>query len=380
MTTVVLDSAINDDAQRVVVEHYLKRKINCIRSFRVSGDLFSSDGYRSPTLKGLRSLLECIPEMTSLEEVDLCGDMHLENPLDIQILWDAFRNHPSLRSIKLRNFLVYTRRNPGNVPLLDPLVEAVKSIEHLREFHVICGAVFWDRRQCLLSTETLQSLVQSMTTLQSLALSGVKLTDDHFQCLADEISPQSMLTELILNRNVNTNKGIRAIAETLLSKDSKVTRLEMYNGTRTSKSTSEFLRQQLYANHTINSFRINSRFECRAEMDFVLLLNRIGRKTILDPQAAMQDVLAVVQAAATNSNVSGLMYFLQNNPGIVQDRRNEMRKLSEIKKQTQPVSPEQQREQQDPSQQQPRESGYTGFGSYLKTTLFPVSGWWKVAT
>jgi hypothetical protein len=251
--------------------------------------------------------------MTNLEEVDLCGDMHLENPLDIQVLCDASQSHPSLRSIKLRNFSIYTRQHTGSVPLLDPLAETMKSIHNLKEFHVSCGAVHWDRRQQLLSTGMLRSLCRT-TMLQSLVLSGVNLTDDHFQCLAGELVSQSNLTELILNRNVNTNEGIRAVAETLLSKDSKITRLEMYNGTRASKSTSECLRQLLYANHTVHYFRVNARFEYRAEMDFLLLLNRSGRKTILDPEASVQDLLAIFQAAEANNNKSSIMYFLQANP------------------------------------------------------------------
>jgi hypothetical protein len=372
MTTVVLDTTISDDAQRVVVEDYLKGKINCIRSFRIVGNFFSSNGYRSPTLKGLRTLLQCIREMSNLEELDLCGDMHLENPHDIQVLCDALRNHPSLRSIKLRNFLIYTRHNPGSVPLLDPLAETIKSIQNLREFHVSCGAVFWDRRHCLLSTEILQSVCRTKM-LQSLALSGVKLTDDHFLCLGEELAPQILLTELILNRNVNTNKGLRAVAERMLSKDSNITRLEMYNGARASKSTSEYLLQLLYANHTLHYFRINARFEYRAEMDFVLLLNRSGRKTILDPEASMQDVLAVFQAAGTNNNMSGLMYFLQANPGILQYRRNEMRDFTDNKKQARLIV------RHEP-QQQPIIPTYSGIGNYLKTSLLPGTSWWKATS
>jgi hypothetical protein len=378
MTTVVLDTAVADDAQRVVVEHYLKRKINCIRSFRIVGNLFSSDGYRKPVSNGLRSLLECIKEMTSLEEVDLCGDMHFENPRDIQILCDAFRDHPSLRSIKLRNFLVYTRRDPGSVPLLDPLVESIQSIPHLKEFHVACGAVFWDRKQSLLSTESIQSLCQSMP-LQALTLSGLKLTDKHFQCLAEHISPQSPLTEVVLNRNDNTNDGIRVVAESLLCNQSKITRLETYNGTRANKSTSDFLRKQLYANHTIQSFRVNVRFEYRAEMDFILLLNLSGRKTILEPQASMQEVLSTFRAAAANNNVSGLLYFLQSHPGILQNRRNEMRELADETKK-QPASPTSVGWHFSSESSDSPTNSSNGLGSYLKTTLLPTSGWWKVAT
>lgn len=368
MTTVVLDTAIADDAQKVVVEHYLRRKINCIRSFRVVGKIFSSDGYRSPTMDGLQSLLESIKEMTSLEEVDICGDMHLENPDDVRILCDAFRNHPSLRSIKIRNFLVYTRRNPGSVPLLDPLVESIKFIPHLKEFHLSCGAVFWDGSQSMLSTTTLESLCHT-TSLTALTLSGIKLDDDHFQCLAKQIPPQSVLTELVLNRNINSNEGIRAVAETLLSPEYRLTKLEMHNGTRANKSTSQFLRRQLYANHTIHQFRVNARFEYQAEMDFVLLLNRSGRKRILDPQASMQEVLSTFRVAAANSNVSGLMYFLQSNPGILHNRRHAMKeKLADSnKKQLEPlVSP-------GLLSEDPIGDGKKGVGGYLKT-------WWNVST
>jgi hypothetical protein len=52
----------------------------------------------------------------------------------------------------------------------------------------------------------------------------------------------------------------------------------------------------------------------------------------LDSDASLQDLLTIFQAAEVNNNMSGLMYFLQANPGILQNRRNEMRELAENQK------------------------------------------------
>jgi hypothetical protein len=322
-TTVVLDSIISNPMEGTKIVAHLKRHRSSIRSLFMTNDVFASDGYRCPTLKGLRSILDCLPHLTQLEELELSGDFHLENPHDVKILCEAIQCHPTLKAFALRDFSIYFRPKPGSTPLLDPLLEVVStSIPNLRAFHVTCGAIYWDQHQCLLSAPRLSPLCRS-ATLRSLHLSGVRLTDEHLGCLAYEISrnQRSILIELVLNRNVNTDRGILLMVQSLLKQESILRRIEAYNGARASRRITELVIQQLDANHTIEHFHINVLYEYQSQVEFLLLLNRSGRKVVLDPASSMQDMMEVICDAAKLDDSSVIMYFLLANPSILEKRR-----------------------------------------------------------
>ncbi|KAL3902654.1 MAG: hypothetical protein SGILL_010748 [Bacillariaceae sp.] len=361
----VLDSKISDPKVADQIAADLNRNRSSIRSICMKNDIFASDGFRSPTLKGLRKILECLPYLTQLEELELSGDLHLENHHDIKILCKAIQNHPSLKAFILRDFSIYSRQKLGSAPLLDLLVKVVSTtIPNLRAFQMTCRAIYWDQQQCLVSVPQLAPLCQS-TTLQSLHLSGVRLGDEHLSCLVDGIAENqhSALTEVVLNRNVNTERGIHTLVQSLLAKESAMRRVEAFNGARASRENSRLVLQQLQGNHTIQHFRSNVRYEHRSEMDFLLLLNRCGRKVILDSASSSQEVLEVFSAAAKLENTSVLMYFLQANPSILERRETTDRPLIR-------VAPKETMEASNP----PKDA----IQQCWKTMSLLRSGWWNL--
>mmetsp|Transcript_23805 Transcript_23805/g.44238 ORF Transcript_23805/g.44238 Transcript_23805/m.44238 type:complete len:353 (-) Transcript_23805:59-1117(-) len=301
----------------------LKRNKCSIRTFRMTMALFSCDGYSSPTRKGLRSLLACIPDMNQLEDVELGGGMLIENNHDVDILTAAFRDHGSLRKITLDDFIVYATEFPKNgahdnsSPLLEPLfVETSSSLLLLESLNLKCYACHKRWTQSFVSPTALIPLCQS-TSLQTLTLSNLGLTDDHFMLLADQIAQTkgSVLTELVLNDNRNSDKGIYAIVNALLSKDSIIEKLEMLNNRRPNKCTSELLLDRLETNYTIKHLKINSQHQYRNKIEFYLLLNRMGRKTMSDPKVKQDDFLAILENSKDNPSL--FMYFLRENPSFI---------------------------------------------------------------
>ena len=143
---------------------------------------------------------------------------------------------------------------------------------------------------------------------------------DHFSCLVDGIAanPESILTELVLNRNINTERGLHLLIQSLLSQESIMRRLEAFNGVRASRLSSNLILEQLRGNHTVHHFRTNLRHEYRSQIDFLLLLNRCGRKVVLDAASSPDEILEVFSAAAKLDDMSVLMYFLQANPSLLE--------------------------------------------------------------
>jgi hypothetical protein len=241
--------------------------------------------------------------------------MSIENHHDVKILANAIRRHPSLRSVTLSDFFVYAHEVPNSTPLLETLTEAASSVQYLEDFQIKCHACYKRWKQSHISCTTLAPLCRS-SHLQKLTLSNLGLTDDHFELIADELSRNqvSVLRELVMNENRNGDPGIRAVTSKLLSRDSIIEKLELYNENRPSQSTSVLILKQLDRNHTIKHFRVNARHQYRSEIEFFLLLNRSGRKMILNPETSSEENFGVLDAA--KDNVSLLMYYLRENPGL----------------------------------------------------------------
>jgi hypothetical protein len=263
--------------------------------------------------------------MNHLEEIDMAGGLFIENDHDVKILTNCIRQHPSdtnlslLRSIRLLDFQSYASEKRDSGPLLEPFVKTAISCKNLQEFHIKCRASYKIWKQSYLSTKTIQQLVLSCS-LQKLQLSNLGLTDDHLQVIATELSSSttknssSVLTELILNKNRNTDVGIQALIEKLMNKNSIIEKLEVYNNARPGAETSELLLKQLDKNHRIRYLSINSRYQDKAEIEFFLLLNRTGRRALLNPKTNPNDAIEILDAA--RDDLSMLLYFLRQNPSL----------------------------------------------------------------
>jgi hypothetical protein len=298
----------------------LKENQSLILAIRMKEDLFSLKGFRSPTLRGLRSILEdYVPTMNCLENIEMVGGMFIENDHDVKILSKCLRNHHHdkslLRSMKILDFQSYAIEKTDSGPLLDPLVNVLSSIPNLQEFQLRCRASYKIWKQSYISINAIRPLCQSIR-LQKLELSNLGLTDDHLQAIAHGLSanPNSILTELTLNNNRNGDAGIQAVIGKLLHKESKLEKLEVYNTTRPSVTTSELLLKELDRNHTIKQLSVNARYQDKANIDFFLLLNRTGRRALLNPRTNPEDAIAILDDA--RDDISLLFYFLIQNPSL----------------------------------------------------------------
>ena len=65
---------------------------------------------------------------------------------------------------------------------------------------------------------------------------------------------------------------------------------------------------------------VNVPYMYRTEIDFYLLLNRAGRKTLLNPDTVPEEAVDVL--AAAKGNISVLMHLLRDNPTLCQRPRS----------------------------------------------------------
>ena len=291
--------------------HSKSHSNDLVKYFRVQAELFESEGFRSPTMRKARNMMESIHRMKNLQEVTLHGKMSLDNIHDVEILKDAIAHHPTLQSIDLEGFVVYAMDHPDIKPLLEPLFTSALTVSKLQCLNLTCFASYkqWSRAFC--SSDVLRSLCQ-MKSLERLSLSGIGLQDQHFLIMAKELQG-SGIRELVLNNNKNSDSGARAIVG-LLETNSLIERLETHSHERLTETTCEYIAQQLERNYEIKHFSGNVHHDYRTKIEFYLLLNRVGRKSVLDanPEKFVDTLSAI------DDNVSVLMRLLQENPSIFQ--------------------------------------------------------------
>jgi hypothetical protein len=287
-----------------------------IQSLHLKESLFACAGYRSPTLRHLRCLLECIPHLTRLEEVTISGEMSIENPHDVQILSNAIHRHPTLRRIKLHNFVVYAPELPNSTPLLDVFLRSCSTLPHLETLHIQCHASYKTWQQCYISVHALEPVCRS-PLLQKLTLSKLGLQDEHYSCIGHTLEKNggNILSQLILSDNGNSDIGTQCIVTQLLhSRFHSMERLEIVNRFRASEVTSNLVLDLLNTNYSLKHCKMNLKHQYRGRFEFYLVLNRAGRKVIMNPDALPNEVINILGNG--NSNISVLMQLLLDNPTI----------------------------------------------------------------
>jgi hypothetical protein len=292
------------------------RRNKAVQSLCINDGLFDIEGFQSPTWRKLRRLLQSVRYMDNLEDLGLFGKMSLDNIHDVQVIAKAISGHPVLREVKLLDFIIYAADHVDSAPLLESLLTAASSIDNLEAFQLRCMASYKHWSRSYMTSQVLIPVCQS-TRLQRLALSNVGLRDEHFLTIAQEVgdNTNTALEELILNDNQNSDIGVEAIAQ-LLGRNKTISRLEAHSVNRLGESTCELTLHRLDKNHVIKYLRVNVPYTYRTEIDFYLLLNRAGRKSLLDPDVVPAQAVNVL--AAANGNVSVLMHLLRESPSLCQ--------------------------------------------------------------
>ena len=336
MATVVARLNENDPTlERVSLEstkdfHYGElskalRKSNCVKSFHINEGIFTVEEFKSPTWRHLRQLLQSVTYMRGLEELHLRGNMALDNMHDVKVIAKSICKHPELRDVRLLDFVVHARDGGDADPLLEPLVTAASSIPTLQALDIQCQASFREWNRSYISTSSLAPMCQS-TILQRLALSNVGLEDEHFLTIARELmdNKDSVLKELVLSNNNHTVVGTEAMLE-LLDGNNFLERLEMHNHNRIDDAIAKRMLDCVERNHLVK--HLNANIRCvlyRTEINFLLLLNRAGRKKLLNPDVMPTEAVDVL--AAANGNISVLMHFLRENPALCRDPAKSFKK------------------------------------------------------
>lgn len=267
-------------------------------------------------MKHAKNLFQTLSRMVVLEEMRIYGNMSLDNVLDVQVIANAIANHPRLRIVEFRDFVVYANDHKGSKPLLEPLINAVATLKHLESLQLKCFACYKSWRRAFCSSQALKPLCRTHGVVR-LDLCGIGLRDEHFRTLTEEIGSNdtTRISELLLNGNENTDVGLCDIAG-LLQRNGTIERLEAHSMRRPNESTCAKILQALEKNYVLRHFLINIPHNFRSEIDFYLLLNRAGRKSMLDPKVGPAQIVNVLEAA--NDNVGVMMFLLRENPSLCQ--------------------------------------------------------------
>jgi hypothetical protein len=163
------------------------RSNHTVKSFHIHEDVFDIEGFRSPTWRQLRSLLQSVGYMHNLEELILNGKMSLDNINDVQVIAKAIFEHPELREVKLTDFIIYANDHADTAPLLEPLLTSLSSIVNLEAFELRCFASYKRWSRSFMTSQALVPVCQS-SRLQRLALTNVKVkaSTRRFRCEISE--------------------------------------------------------------------------------------------------------------------------------------------------------------------------------------------------
>ena len=145
------------------------------------------EGFRCPTWKVLRELIQCIRSMKYLEEFDLCGNMSIDNKYDVLVIANAIAGHPSLKAVRLQDFVVHAKDHQDTEPLLESLITAASSINQLEELHLRCLARYKQWNRAYLTCDAIVPFCLS-TYLQRLALSNLGLEDEHLDAIGRAVA------------------------------------------------------------------------------------------------------------------------------------------------------------------------------------------------
>ena len=288
-----------------------------VTSLHIKEGVLANPDYRSPTWKRLKLILQSVASMVNLKELGIHGRMSLDNIHDVQIIAKAILQLPELRDLRLHGFVTYAKEDKDGDPLLEPLIAAAATIQNLEALDLQCHATYRRWSRSFVSTDALIPICRS-TKLQRLSLSNIGLQDQHLVIISQELlaNEESALKELILTNNHHSDIGIDAMTSVLLLNRS-LERLELYNHHRVGAATCERILERVDKNHMIKYLTANVQYSYRTELDFFLLLNRAGRKVLLDPDVIPEEAVDVL--AAANGNISVLMHFLRENPSICKE-------------------------------------------------------------
>jgi hypothetical protein len=270
----------------------------------------------NPSMAGMvRGQLVAAVVFSVLEQLIAHASLTLCSQRDVEYLAEALEECEHLRRVELTELYLVTLRRE---PMLDPLLHHLSTREHLQVLNLSGGKQ--DHNFPFLSTEALEILLSSCPTLAYLGICNLGLEDDHFCIIASQLEGNTSLVSLMLHGNHPSLVGIDAILQPLESSNQTLEHVSLICDNTVPVDPSWALPQQvLERNFSLQTLElpITLAEDQQQQVDFLLQLNMVGRKTLLQSTTSTHVGLWPLFLENLNHEPSALYYFLKSSPELV---------------------------------------------------------------
>ena len=265
----------------------------------------------------------------SLQVLQMDAGLIFDDVSSVCQVAESLQHHPNLREVRLMQFLNHV--TPISfVSLLDPLIQALATIQTLERVELSCIASFIPWKHSLISTMAMGSFFESSqqpNKLQFVNFTNLGLEDDQFQVIAEN---SLGLNGLVLNANDNTQSGLQNLLDRILDTSSTSTamtngrsslaRLEVMNNVKMNAETFEVLMRRL--KHPTSSLQIlhctysfTTGIKYRQAIDMYLRLHSLHLGTqYYHPLATPESCIQILENV--NDNLDCLYTLLREKPCI----------------------------------------------------------------
>lgn len=260
--------------------------------------------------------LKLLKTASSLQSFEL-EDMQITafNKSWISALAYIVENHPSLTTIRLRNFFAndFSNESPN---ILDPLIWTVATVPNLQTFefsgcgsHALCGQTIQ-----LISPIALSKLLQTSTNLLKLDLSFLELEDTHFETIANHLQVNTSITELTLDYHRLGCLGFDKMMKSM-EKNITIKLLSLRSLTDIGDVGYQQAMNMLRGNYTIEQLSVTASHPTQqAEIDLYLRMNNAGRSLLQNPNTPLHKWLDVL--AGTSDDLDVTRHLIQEIPEL----------------------------------------------------------------
>ena len=266
----------------------------------------------NPSMVGMvRGQLVAVVVFPVLEQLMTHASLTLCSQRDVEYLAEALEQCEHLRRVELTELYLVTLRRE---PMLDPLLHHLSTREHLQVLNLSGGKQ--DHSFPFLSTEALEILLSSCPALEYLGVCNLGLEDHHFGIIASQLQGNTSLVSLMLNGNHPSLVGIDAMLQPLELSNQTLEHVGLICDNIYVDPSWVLPQQVLERNFSLQTLELpNLAEDQQQQVDFLLQLNMVGRKTLL--QSTTRVGLWPLFLENLNHEPSGLYYFLKSSPELL---------------------------------------------------------------
>jgi hypothetical protein len=266
----------------------------------------------NPSMAGMvRGQLVAAVVFPVLEQLMAHASLTLCSQRDVEYLAEALEQCDHLRRVELTELYLVTLRRE---PMLDPLLYHLSTREHLQVLNLSGGKQ--DHNFPFLSTEALDVFLSSCPTLEYLGIGNLGLEDDHFCIIASQLEGNTSLVSLMLQGNHPSLVGIDAILQPLEYSNQTLEHVGLSCDNIPVDPSWVLPQQVLERNFSLQTLELpNLAEDQQQQVDFLLQLNMVGRKTLL--QSTTHVGLWPLFLENLSHEPSALYYFLKSSPELL---------------------------------------------------------------